>query len=188
MISRMTLLGGLAAVALGLGSIACGGADDAGAGTSDDDVVKTEAVSSASLAKICNQKTLALSSCKTITSRASAALSDPQKKKLEDLISQSTGSWGDSIYEGDVDGNEEKLEYVTTKLTKKSTGALLGYKVRFSFLGWETSCASNPSYDRAKPETLSGCKMGRIYQTLLVQADLKDYEVLADAELILDRN
>jgi hypothetical protein len=29
--------------------------------------------------------------------------------------------------------------------------------------------------------------MGRIYQTLLVQADLKDYEVLADAELILDR-
>jgi hypothetical protein len=189
MISRMTLVGGLAAVALGLGSIACGGVDDAGAaaGTTDEAVVKAEAISSTSLAKICNQKTLALSSCKTISSRASAALSASQKKKLEGLISQSTDSWGDSIYEGDVDGNEDHLEYVATALTKKSNGALLGYKVRFSFLGWETSCSSNANYDRAKPETLTGCEMGRIYQTLLVQTDLKDYEVLADAELILDR-
>jgi hypothetical protein len=189
MISLKTL-GGVAAVCLGFASIACGGADAGAESSADAITAKAQPISSAALAKTCGQKNLALSTCKTISSTTSAPLDAAQTKKVEDVINQSTESWGDSIYEGEVDGNEEGLKYVATKLVKKSDGSLLGYKVRFSFVGWETSCAEKKGYDRAnaKGVALLGCKMGRIYQTIVVGTDLSpnDYDIIADAELILD--
>src|ERR1035437_5571076 len=125
------------------------------------------------LAKICHQKTLRLSVCKTVRTTAPIKLTKRMANKIENTIESSTGSWGDSIYEGEVDGNETDLKYSTRRLIEKQTGPLLGYKVRFSYEGWETSCAKD-DYDRTKPETFKDCKKGRIFQTILVTPDLKD--------------
>lgn len=138
------------------------------------------------LAKICHQKTLRLSVCKTVRTSAPIDLTKRMANKIENTIESSTDSWGDSIYEGEVDGIEADLQYSTRRLIEKRTGNLLGYKVRFSYEGWETSCEKD-DYDRTKPETFKSCKRGRIFQTILVSPDLKDYDVLSDADLILDK-
>lgn len=139
-----------------------------------------------SLAKICNQEALQLSNCDAIESSTQVVFTAGQMRKVSKRIDDSTGSWGDSIFEGEVDSNFAAFKYTARKMQMRSDSSLLGYLVRFSYKGWETSCQGD-DYDRAKPETYRKCEKGRIYQTIVISADLQQYDILREAALILPK-
>lgn len=112
------------------------------------------------------------------------SLNSQQMKLINKAIDEEADSWGDTILEGDVDTNFDDLKIEALQSIRNvKNNSLAGYSVRFSYLGWETSCVKDDSYDRTKPDTFSECKKGRIRAVIFVSSDLKDSEVLVIADL-----
>lgn len=113
-------------------------------------------------------------------------LSRQQMKLVNKAIDDETNSWPDSILEGDVDTNFENLKIESIQsVSSIKDHSLIGYSVKFSYLGWETGCVKDNNYDRTKPETYCDCQKGRIRAVLFLEPDLKNSEAIVIADLYL---
>ncbi|MGZ3772154.1 MAG: hypothetical protein ACXVCY_05735 [Pseudobdellovibrionaceae bacterium] len=138
------------------------------------------------LAAQCGQKTFDLNTCTTIKFSYPVRLQKQQASKVVEFIEYAARSWGDTIYEGDVDGNETGLRYSVQVMASKTNNQIIGYLITFSYEGWETSCVGD-DYDRTKPQTFAKCKRGRIMQKIVVTPEFTDFESVSDATLVLKR-
>ncbi len=110
-------------------------------------------------------------------------LPEVQQGKVAELADDSTDIWPDTILEGDIDTNFEGFAVDSVvMILASSNNEVLGYRIQFSYQGWETTCVDD-NYDANKPETYKDCKMGKITQTIFVDPDFRDYEIVLDAEL-----
>jgi hypothetical protein len=97
------------------------------------------------------------------------------RKNLLAIAEDQARIWGDTILEGDyiADGKTE-LNYVTAIYYQKS---LIGYQIGYSQKAYYTgSC----DYDYENEATLEECTEGSIAESLLVTADLKEWDITQD--------
>jgi hypothetical protein len=132
-----------------------------------------------------NSGDIVLQKC-TNVNLISVNLDSKTMKSVYDAIDTQSGIWGDTILEGDVDTNYEDLQIESIQLINNiNDSTILGYSVKYSYLGWETSCALNDKYDRTKPSTYTKCKKGRIREIFFLDQSLKDSETLVNPDLFL---
>lgn len=120
----------------------------------------------------CDQTCLPNIYSESFQSKQLRQLPRPLFHKLQMLAYEQAQIWGDTILEGDyvADGNT-KIDRITVI---KRGNQIIGYAITYSERAW---FVGECRYVHNQPDTLTGCKEGRIYETSFASADLSEAKV-----------